>query len=138
MEQGYNPRFPSRLRSGTVPLMPRKALTTKPAGSKNPGMTNAVKEPLAFTPVAIEREAMPPAGKRGGRSSNVPAIENFLASLTTPGTYEMRSPDEDGAHPVNRISQIRKIAGERFKVETSPVDSGKRYRVFVTPVPAAS
>lgn len=87
---------------------------------------------LAFTAVAIAPEDKPPAGKRGGRASNVPAIEAFLTSITEPGTYEMRSPDEDGGHPVNRIAQIRKAAGDAFKVETSPIESGKRYRVFVT------
>ena len=87
---------------------------------------------LAFTAVAIAPEDKPAPGKRGGRASNVPAIEAFLASIDVPGTYEMRSPDEDGGHPVNRIAQIRKAAGEAFKVETSPIESGKRYRVFVT------
>ena len=87
---------------------------------------------LAFTAVAIKPEDKPAPGKRGGRASNVPAIEQFLQSITEPGTYEMRSPDEDGGHPVNRIAQIRKAAGEAFKVETSPIESGKRYRVFVT------
>jgi len=87
---------------------------------------------LAFTAVAIKPEDKPAPGKRGGRASNVPAIEAFLASIEAPGTYEMRSPDEDGGHPVNRIAQIRKAAGEAFKVETSPIESGKRYRVFVT------
>lgn len=44
----------------------------------------------------------------------------------------MGSSDEDGGHPVNRVTQVRKLAGEKFKVETSPIESGKRYRVFVT------
>jgi hypothetical protein len=87
---------------------------------------------LSFTAVAISPEDKPAPGKRGGRASNVPAIEAFLQSINEPGTYEMRSPDEDGGHPVNRIAQIRKAAGEAFKVETSPIESGKRYRVFVT------
>jgi len=87
---------------------------------------------LAFTAVAIAPEDKPAPGKRGGRASNVPAITAFLDGITEPGTYEMRSPDEDGGHPVNRIAQIRKAAGDNFKVETSPIESGKRYRVFVT------
>jgi hypothetical protein len=44
----------------------------------------------------------------------------------------MKSADDDGGHPVNRIAQIRKAAGDKLKVETSPIESGKRYRVFVT------
>lgn len=87
---------------------------------------------MAFTAVPVNREEMPAPGKRGGRTSNIPAIEGFLNSITEPGTYQMRSPDEDGAHPVNRITQIRKVAGDRFKVETSPLEAGKRYLVFVT------
>lgn len=87
---------------------------------------------MTFTAVAIDREAMPVPPKRGGRTSNVPAIETFLDGITTPGTYEMKSGDEDGGHPVNRISQIRKLAEGRFKVETFPIQSGKRYQVFVT------
>lgn len=76
---------------------------------------------------------MPRPGKRGGRTSNAPAIEAFLASCTEPGTtYQMGSPDPDGGHPVNRVTQVRKLAGDSFKVETSPIESGKRYFVFVT------
>ena len=76
---------------------------------------------------------MPKPGKKGGRTSNVPAIEAFLASITEPGvTYQMGSPDADGGHPVNRVTQVRKLAGETYKVETSPIESGKRYMVFVT------
>ena len=92
---------------------------------------------MAFTAVPIAPEDKPAPGKRGGRASNVPAIEQFLGSITQPGTYEMRSTEEDGGHPVNRISQIRKAAGTVFKVETSPIESGKRYRVFVTLEPGA-
>lgn len=79
---------------------------------------------------------MPQPGKRGGRQSNAPAINAFLASITEPGTtYQMGSPDEDGGHPVNRVTQVRKLAvedGRNLKVETSPIESGKRYFVFVT------
>jgi len=90
---------------------------------------------VTFTAVAVPREEMPPVAKRGGRPSNGPAIETFLNSITEPGTYEMRSADDDGGHPVNRISQIRKTVkgySRPFTVETSPLESGKRYRVFVT------
>lgn len=91
------------------------------------------KQTVSFTAVAIQRETMPQPGKRGGRASNVPAIEGFLDSLNAPGTFEMRSPDEDGGHPVNRIAQIRKAAETHsYKVETAPIQSGKRYRVFIT------
>jgi hypothetical protein len=111
--------------------MARKAQTTTGNGDKVDS-PDRKETKLAFTAVAIDPADKPAPGKRGGRASNVPAIEQFLASITTPGTYEMRSPDEDGGHPVNRIAQIRKAAGEAFKVETSPIESGKRYRVFVT------
>jgi hypothetical protein len=114
--------------------MPRKASTTE-AETTTVAETNGKDKVLTFTAVAIAPEDKPAPGKRGGRASNVPAIEQFLSQITVPGTYEMRSPDEDGGHPVNRIAQIRKAAGEGFKVETSPIESGKRYRVFVTLLP---
>lgn len=115
--------------------MARKATTTKPTPAKV--AANSAAKPkgatVSFTAVAIDREAMPKPAKRGGRASNVPAIEGFLSSVTEPGvTYEMKSPDPDGGHPVNRVTQVRKIAGEKFKVETAPIESGKRYRLFIT------
>lgn len=87
---------------------------------------------MSFTLVPVADADMPAPGKRGGRASNLPAIREFLAQITTPGQkYEMRSADEDGGHPVNRVTQIRKEAGETFKVMTAPIESGKRYRVFI-------
>lgn len=112
--------------------MPRKAAITHPDSDTVETTDQKGSAKLAFTAVAIDPKDKPAPGKRGGRASNVPAIEQFLQSITEPGTYEMRSPDEDGGHPVNRIAQIRKAAGPGFKVETSPIESGKRYRVFVT------
>lgn len=123
--------------------MPRKATTTQPTPSKRganratvvpiPTATNGGKPKMTFTATPVDRETMPKPGKRGGRTSNMPAIEAFLASITEPGvTYQMGSPDADGGHPVNRVTQVRKAAGEAYKVETSPIESGKRYLVFVT------
>jgi len=118
--------------------MPRKAAITGTDSDKVGSTDQKEVTKLAFTAVPIDPKDKPAPGKRGGRASNVPAIEGFLASITEPGTYEMRSPDEDGGHPVNRIAQIRKAAGPGFKVETSPIESGKRYRVFVTMLGADS
>lgn len=88
---------------------------------------------MTFTAIPIKREDMPKPSKRGGRASNVPAIEGFLTTVTEPNTtYEMGSADEDGGHPVNRVAQVKKVAGEKYKVETAPIESGKRYRIFVT------
>lgn len=115
--------------------MPRKASTTStPTATVVPINANASKgATVTFTATPVDRATMPTPGKRGGRQSNTPAIEAFLASCTEPGTtYQMGSPDPDGGHPVNRVTQVRKLAGERFKVETSPIESGKRYFVFVT------
>lgn len=93
---------------------------------------------MTFTAVVVDREEMPTPSKRGGRASNAPAIVEFLKTVTEPGvTVEMVSGDPDKGHPVNRVTQIRKIVKEDFadslKVETAPIESGKRYRVFVTP-----
>lgn len=111
---------------------------TTPKGATNVvPITKSKGGTLTFTAVPIDRAAMPTASKRGGRASNAPAIVEFLKTITTPGvTVEMQSPDEDKGHPVNRVTQIRKIVKEDFadslKVETAPIESGKRYRVFVT------
>jgi hypothetical protein len=122
--------------------MPRKASTTtnQPTtvgAAGNPPALSIVqggKPKMSFTATPIDRETMPAPGKRGGgRQSNLPAIEEFLRSVTEPGvTYQMGSPDADGGHPVNRITQLRKLAGEKYKIETSPIESGKRYFVFAT------
>lgn len=82
------------------------------------------------TPVPVSE--LPPASKRGGRASNAPAYEAWLAQLAPGATYELASTDEDGAHPVNRVSQLRKVAGDGFKIDTRPVEPGKRYRIFAT------
>ena len=68
---------------------------------------------MTFTATPIDRAQCRTPGKRGGgRQSNVPAIEEFLRSVTEPGvTYQMGSPDADGGHPVNRITQLRKLVG---------------------------
>lgn len=124
--------------------MPRKASTSPRAPAKVAAATKTVAQPLtilnggkskmSFAATPVDRSTMPQPGKRGGgRTSNLPAIEAFLASVTEPGvTYQMGSPDADGGHPVNRITQLRKLAGEKFKIETSPIESGKRYYVFAT------
>lgn len=125
--------------------MPRKAATS-PTKTTTPVRKRATVTPITnaptavqggkqmtFTATPVDRESMPKPGRRGGRTSNMPAIEAFLASITEPGvTYQMGSPDADGGHPVNRVTQVRKAAGEAYKVETSPIESGKRYLVFVT------
>jgi hypothetical protein len=61
--------------------------------------------------------------------------EKWLAQLAPGGTFELASADEDGGHPVNRVTQIRKVALASYpnvKVETRPIEPGKRYRIFAT------
>lgn len=86
---------------------------------------------MTFTAVPIADADMPVAAKKGGRQSNEPAIREFLAGVTPGQWFEMISGDDDKAHPVNRVTQIRKIAGEEFDVKTNAIETGKRYRVFV-------
>ena len=88
-------------------------------------------------PVPVD--SLPPA-TRGGRVSREPAFKAWLEKLQPNQTYELASADEDGGHPVSRVTQLRKIAGEGFKVDTRALDgqSGKRYRIFVTVVPPAA
>ena len=78
---------------------------------------------------------MPQPGKRGGRASNEPEMLRWLGALEPGTTYQLGGGDADGAHTVNRITQLRKVATKagEYTIETSPVESGKRYLVFVTP-----
>lgn len=87
------------------------------------------------TPVPVTE--LPPASSRGGRKSVAPALETWLKQLEPGNTYELGSKDEDGGHPLSRVTQLRKIAGEGFKVETRPLVAGKRYRIFATVATAA-
>lgn len=81
------------------------------------------------------KELPPNVGKRGRTSNHEPALRAWLATMAEPGkTYELPSKDKDGAHPVARVTQVRKVAGPTYKVETAAVETGKRYRIFVTPV----
>ena len=81
-------------------------------------------------PVYVEE--LPPTSGKGGRQSNAPAMEAWLAKISPGKTAELPSKDEDGAHPVSRVTQMRKVAGTAFKIETRPVVGGKRYRIFAT------
>lgn len=81
-------------------------------------------------PVAVD--VLPPASVKGGRKSATPALEAWLKQLEPGKTYELASKEKDGAHPLSRVTQLRKLAGDAFKVETRPVVSGKRYRIFAT------
>lgn len=80
----------------------------------------------------IKVDELPPQTNRGGRQSNEPALQAWLAALEPGNTYELKSNDKDGGHPVSRVTQLRKLAGEGFKVETRALESGKRYRIFAT------
>lgn len=112
--------------------MPRKAsTTTNPSATVTP-ITNAKgAKTMTFTAVPIADSDLPVAAKKGGRQSNEPAIREFLAAVQPGNWYEMISGDDDKAHPVNRVTQIRKLAGDAFEVKTSVLETGKRYRVFV-------
>lgn len=109
----------------TAPAQPATVTNIIRQPSKRKG------HPMDFgTPVPVSD--LPPAPKKGGRSSNVPAFEAWLAQLAPGQTYELASIDEDGGHPVGRVSQIRKVAGDAFKIETRAIEVGKRYRIFAT------
>lgn len=81
-------------------------------------------------PVYVDE--LPPASTKGGRTSNGPALQAWLGKIAPGKTAELPSKDEDSAHPVSRVTQLRKLAGEAFKVETRPIVPGKRYRIFAT------
>lgn len=88
---------------------------------------------MTFTAVPVADADMPATARKGGRQSNEPAIREFLGSIP-PGTWvQMLSADDDKGHPVNRVTQIRKIITESggFDMRTDAIESGKRYNVFV-------
>lgn len=82
---------------------------------------------------------LPPLAVKGGRQSNEPALTAWLDAVADKGTFELASKDEDGAHPVSRVTQIRKLAEPRnIKIDTRSVVTGKRYRIFATKAPATN
>jgi len=119
-----------------LPMATRKTLTQKTA-ALTVVQTDA-KEGSGLdlgVPIKVDRTKMPQPGKRGGRASNEPEMLRWLGILEEGQTYQMGGGDADGAHTVNRITQLRKVASKagNFTIETSPIESGKRYLVFVTP-----
>lgn len=114
----------------------KKALTrTTPAPSVAASSNRRESTLDLGAPIPVDRTTMPAPGKRGGRASNEPEMLRWLGQLEPGQTYQMGGGDDDGAHTVNRITQLRKVATKagEFTIETSPVESGKRYLVFVTP-----
>lgn len=76
---------------------------------------------------------LPPLATRGGRQSNEPALTSWLDAIGATGTFELASKDEDGGHPVSRVTQLRKLAEpKQIKIDTRAIVTGKRYRVFAT------
>ena len=76
---------------------------------------------------------LPPMATRGGRQSNEPALTAWLEAIKTPGTFELASKDEDGGHPVSRVTQLRKLATPMgITIDTRAIITGKRYRIYAT------
>lgn len=88
---------------------------------------------MTFTAVPVAENEMPTTARRGGRQSNLPAIKGFLDSIEPGSWYQMVSADDDKGHPVNRVTQIRKLIKETggFDIRTDAIESGKRYQVYV-------
>lgn len=94
------------------------------------------------TPVPVT-EMPPGTSGKGGRASNAPGLTAWLnaAAKAGPGTYELASDNEtDHAHPIGRLTQIRKIATDMpgIKIESRVITAGKRYRIFATVVDPAT
>jgi hypothetical protein len=80
-------------------------------------------------PVYVDE--LPPSASRG-RTGAGPALAAWLAKVEAGKTAELPSSDADGAHPTSRVTAIRKVAGDDFKIDTRPIVAGKRYRIFAT------
>ena len=115
--------------------MPRKASPVKSTGATVTPITAATggKPPMTFTAVPVADNDLPATARKGGRQSNLPAIRSFLESIEPGSWYQMISADDDKGHPVNRVTQIRKLIKEEggFDMRTDPIASGKRYQVYV-------
>lgn len=119
-----------------LPMATRKTLTRATPAPKVPSGPDERGSTLDLgAPIPVDRNTMPAPGKRGGRASNEPEMLRWLGELQPGTTYQLGGGDTDGAHTVNRITQLRKVASKagEFTIETSPIESGKRYLVFVTP-----
>lgn len=85
----------------------------------------------------VKVDAIPGRRSGPGRESLEPAMKAWLAKLEPGATYELASPkDAEGnpeGHGLNRVTRLREIAGEAFRIETRVLDGKKnRYRVFAT------
>lgn len=104
--------------------------------------TRKVGEPVTDfgTPKPITLDSIPAAPKKGTRTSNEPAMRKWLEGLKAGSTYQLPDPvGEDDSHPVNRVTQFKKVAeavatakGLKMEVMTRPKEVGKRYFIYVT------
>ena len=79
-------------------------------------------------------DALPENTGKGGRKSSAPAMEAWLGKIEPGKTAQLPSTEADGAHPVSRVTQMRKVAGTNFKIETRSIVPGKRYAIYATVV----
>lgn len=113
--------------------------------------TRKVGEPVTDfgAPKPITLDQIPAPARKGTRASNVPAMTKWLEALKEGSTYQLPDPvGEDDSHPVNRVTQFKKVAasvaaakGLKMEVTTRPQEVGKRYFIYVTvskPEPAAA
>jgi len=122
------PRKQSKAQSLTTPAQPATVHLIRPTVKEG---TTTVTDFGVPIPVAD----MPPKSTRGGRQSNAPMYEKWLAQLVPGQTFELGSVDPDGGHPAGRVTAIRKVALAAYpnvKIETRPIEAGKRYRIFAT------
>jgi len=92
-------------------MVTRKTLTKNTQAPTVPGEANERGSKLDLgQPIPVDRTTMPAPGKRGGRASNEPEMLRWLNALEPGTTYQLGGGDEDGAHTVNRITQMRKVA----------------------------
>lgn len=85
----------------------------------------------------VKVDSIPGRRSGPGRESLEPAMKAWLEKLEPGSAYELASPkDAEGnpeGHGLNRVTRLREIAGEGFRIETRVLEGKKnRYRVFAT------
>jgi hypothetical protein len=90
-------------------------------------------------PIVVE---LAPSVSKAGRPNQDHKVIEWFDKLNAPTkegekiSYELKSREADEAHPVSRVTKLKKLAANYdrvpIKIETRPVEAGKRYKIYAT------